>query len=187
MPSIDLESIFKQRRLSTVPIYQTLKKDEIHIYLAGPISFAEDLQDYRRQLREGLMKISPKFRIHDPWEREQVIHPTKIDLEPEGIEERKQIAEEIITTDLKDIASCDMVLAYLFRIGMGSSMEIFFASRILKKPVIVIYQPTEEGSGHVPLWLLGHANLIFQSKRGLYAWLRKAFEELGEDENQIKT
>lgn len=182
-----LEEILKPRRLGTRPIYQLLKKNEVHIYLAGPISFAEDLQDYRRQLTEGLAKISPKFKIHDPWEREQAtVHETKSSLDALGLEERKAVAEEIITRDLEDILNCDMVLAYYFRIGVGTSMEIFWANRILGKPVLVIYQPTDEGSGPVPLWLLGHANVIFQSKRGLYSFLRKILEEVEEDDKQSK-
>lgn len=186
---INLSKVLKTRRLGTAPLYRIFKKTEIHVYLAGPISFAEDLQDYRRQLKEGLMKISPKFKMHDPWEREQAtVHENKIDMEVAGIEERKATAEEIITKDLEDIASCDMVLAYMFRIGVGTSMEIFWCSRVLGKPVVVVYQPTEEGAGPTPLWLLGHANLVFQSKRGLYSWLRKAFEEIEEDgEEKEKT
>jgi len=180
-----VQKILKPRRLGTAPIYRILKKAEVHIYLAGPISFAEDLQDYRRQLTEGLAKISPKFKIHDPWEREQVaVHETKSELEMAGIEEKKAAAEDIITKDLEDIASCDMVLAYMFRIGVGTSMEIFWCSRILGKPVIAVYQPAEEGAGPVPLWLLGHANLVFQSKRGLYSWVRKALEEIDESEQE---
>jgi hypothetical protein len=71
-----------------------------------------------------------------------------------------------------------MLLAYMFRIGVGSSMEIFFASRILGKPVIVVYTPEDETEANVPLWLIGHANLIFRSKKGLYSWLRKALEDV---------
>jgi len=188
MPSeVSISRILKTRRLGTAPIYKILKKNEIHVYLAGPISFAEDLQDYRRQLTEGLLKISSKFRVHDPWEREQATaHETKVDQELAGIEEKKAGAEDIITKDLEDISNCDMVLAYMFRIGVGTSMEIFWCSRVLGKPVIVVYQPAEEGAGPTPLWLVGHANLVFQSKRGLYSWLRKAFEEIDEDGEEKK-
>jgi nucleoside 2-deoxyribosyltransferase len=176
MQEVDLDTILRPRRLSSGAVYELLKKQEIHVYLAGPISFAEDLQDYRRQLREGLLKISPKFKIHDPWEREQALGP--INSNHLSYEEKKVVAEEVITADLKDIASCDMLLAYMFRIGVGSSMEIFFASRILGKPVIVVYTPEDETEANVPLWLIGHANLIFRSKKGLYSWLRKALEDV---------
>jgi nucleoside 2-deoxyribosyltransferase len=173
---IKLDEVCKPRRLSSTAVYELLKKPEIHVYLAGPISFCEDLQDYRRQLREGLLKISPKFKIHDPWEREQALGP--INSNHLSHEEKKALAEEVIKADLSDIASCDMLLAYIFRIGVGSSMEIFFASRILGKPVIVVYTPEDETESNVPLWLLGHANLIFRSKKGLYSWLRKALEDV---------
>ena len=185
---INLSKIFKSRRLGSGPIYKTLRKTEVHIYLAGPISFAEDLQDYRRSLTEGLLRLSPKFKIHDPWEREQCnIQEIKSSTELAGAEEKKAAAEDVITRDLEDISKCDMTIAYLFRIGVGSSMEIFWTSRILGKPVIVVFTPTDEGVEGIPLWLYGHANLIFQSKRGLYSWLRRALEEIDEDGEEKKT
>lgn len=184
---INLSKVFKTRRLSSGPIYRVLRKAEIHIYLAGPISFAEDLQDYRKSLSEGLLRISSKFKIHDPWEREQSnIQEVKSSTELAGAEEKKAIAEDVITRDLEDISKCDMTIAYMFRIGAGTSMEIFWSSRILGKPVVIVYTPSEEGVEGVPLWLYGHANLIFQSKRGLYSWLRKAFEEIEEDGKEKK-
>lgn len=182
---INIKEVLKSRRLSSRPIYEVLKKPEIHIYLAGPISFAEDLQDYRKSLTEGLCRICSKFKIHDPWLREQTdIREINHTSELAGIEEAKAIAEEVITRDLEEISKCDITLAYFFRIGVGTSMEIFWASRILGKPVIVIYTPTEEGVEGIPLWLYGHANLIFRSKRGLYNWLRKALEEMKEHEEK---
>lgn len=184
---ISISKVLKPRRLGSGPIYETLHKPEIHIYLAGPISFAEDLQDYRKSLAEGLLRISPKFKIHDPWEREQCnIQEVKSSTELAGAEEKKATAEEVITRDLEDINKCDMTIAYMFRIGAGTSMEIFWSSRILGKPVIIVYTPTEEGVEGIPLWLYGHANLTFQSKRGLYSWLRKAFEEIEEDGKEKK-
>jgi nucleoside 2-deoxyribosyltransferase len=179
MKKINLEKVFKPRRLGSAPILDVLKKSEIHMYIAGPISFVEELQDYRKTIKEGLEKISPKFKIHDPWEREKVtMGDIKSSIDMAAIEERKSIAEEVITADLKDISSCDMVIAYLFRIGMGTSMEIFFMSRILNKPVIVVYTPTEETHNGLPLWLYGHANMVFQSKKGMYSFLRKGLEEI---------
>jgi len=181
---VSFKHVFKPKRIGSDQIYKVLHKNEVHVYLAGPISFAEDLQDYRKSLTEGLQKVSPKFKIHDPWEREQVsAHTIKSSMEIAALEEKKAAAEDIITKDLEDISNCDMLVAYMFRIGVGTSMEIFWAGRVLGKPVIIVYAPSEEGIEGVPLWLYGHANLIFQSKRGLYSWFRKAFEEI-EDEDK---
>jgi len=181
---INLQKIFKPRRLGSAEILKVLEKKEILIYVAGPISFAEDLQDYRIALKEGLEKISPRFKIHDPWMREKAKSPTiKSEVGIAGIEEQKETAEGVITADLEDIANCDLIIAYMFRIGVGTSMEIFWASRILKKPVLVIYTPTDEGTDAVPLWLYGHANLIFQSKRGLYSFLRRECEAIEDEKN----
>jgi len=176
---VKLSDILTPRRLSSQEVKEVLKKEQVHIYLSGPISFAEDLQDYRRQLKEGLLKISQKFVIHDPWEREQV-ESKDCDGDPE-LEELRHKAEKVIIRDLEDICNCDLVLAYMFRIGAGTSMEIFWANRILRKPVILIYQPAEEVRGPVPLWLVGHSNLILYSKRSLYSWLRKTLEEISNE------
>ena len=121
---IDLSKVFKTRRLGSAPIYKLLRDPEIHVYLAGPISFAEDLQDYRKSLTEGLRKISPKFKIHDPWEREQcTMQEAKPTSDSGGAEEKKAVAEDIITRDLLDIYRCNMTLAYIFRIGVGTCLS----------------------------------------------------------------
>jgi len=184
MTTIDLEKIFKEKRIGSSEVKEILKKEEVHIYLAGPISFVEELQDYRKQIRDSLAKISPKLKIHDPWEREQeFLHGLTFGRVRDS-EEKKNLSENVINEDLKEISSCDLVLAYFFRLGTGTAMEMFFASRILNKPVILVYAMSEEaGWDFVPLWLYGHANLIFQSKRGLYTYLRRTLEEI---ENEKK-
>lgn len=182
--SISMSSILKPRRLGSSEIVQALKGKEVHIYIAGPISFVEELQDYRKSIKEGLLKISERFIIHDPWEREQSDFKGINFPDIENAEEKKQLSEEIITKDLDDILKCDIVIAYLFRPGNGTAMEMFFQSRVLRKPVVLIYTVQgESDSCKVPLWLYGHANLIFSSKRGMYSWLRKTLEEI-EDEKK---
>jgi nucleoside 2-deoxyribosyltransferase len=176
----DLEKIYKQRRLSGFDVVKVLHQDKVKVYVAGPIAFAEDMQEYRKVLKDTLEKLSPKFEIHDPWEREHGKPCQVKSAAARASEEDKIVAEEIITEDLKDIAICDIVIAYMFRIGSGTSMEIFWASRVLGKPVILIYQ-TEEGNS-VPLWLYGHANLIFQSKQGMVRFLRRELEDGDEDD-----
>jgi len=169
----------KRRQRDSEQVRKLLRtKDEIHVYLAGPISFVEEQQEYREILKEELTRVSSKFKIHDPWEREQVKfrgkHMTFRDLEKE--EEKREIAEEVITDDLKDIAQCDMLLAYIPRLSVGTSMEIFFAYRILRKPVIVIYTNKEDG-GSIPLWLFGNSNIIFSSKRTFIRFLQRELKE----------
>jgi len=183
MPTdLNYNSILKPRRKGSAEVLKVLKRTKVAVYLGGPIAFAEDLQEYRKALKEGLSNISSKFDVHDPWEREKATMPTvKSSVGLGGIEEQKATAEDVILADLADISSCDLVIAYMFRIGVGTSMELFWASRILRKPVLVIYTPADEGAEAVPLWLYGHANVIFQSKRGLYTFLRRALEEIEED------
>lgn len=174
---LSLEKILRPRRIGSLQVYEALKKEEVHIYLAGPINFVEDLQAYREELTRDLLKISPKFKIHDPWLREQAMNNK---FSHASSEEDKVLAEQIITADLEDIVHCDLLLAYFFRVGAGTPMEIFFASRILGKPVVLIYLL----EGKIPLWLYGHSNLIFRSKRGFLTWLKQALKEIeGEKQN----
>jgi len=179
--SILLKKILRKRRgKKQKDLLKVLSKDKIHVYLCGPITFVEERQAYRESIKNGLLKISDKFVIHDPWEREQAkwkgVSFDKINLE----EEKFLMAEDVIVEDLKDIAQCDMLIVYMFRIGAGSSMEVFFCKRILDKPVILIYTHKENG-GKVPLWLYGHSDLIFSSQRAMFKFLKRIMEEL-EDE-----
>ena len=171
----------RKARRDSGKIKKVFSKRKIHVYVCGPISFVEEQQDYRKSITNGLKKISNKFIIHDPWEREQVKFRGALFKDLEEEEERKQVAESIIRTDLKDIASCDILIAYLFRIGVGSAMEIFWAFRVLNKPVIVIYTNKEDG-GQIPLWLYGNSDLIFRRKASLFRYLKKVLKEEEEED-----
>jgi len=177
-----IKKILKKRKgRNSERIQKALSKEEVHVYVCGPISFVEEQQDYRKSITRELKKISDKFIIHDPWEREQVKFRGVMFKDLEEEEERKEMAESIIRTDLKDISSCDMLIAYLFRIGVGSAMEIFWAFRVLNKPVIVIYTNKEDG-GQIPLWLYGNSDLIFRRKASLFRYLKKVLKKEEEED-----
>jgi len=148
-------------------------KKKIKIYLAGPIAGLEEQQDYRQSIAESLKRVSEKFEILDPWEREKLEMPDLTYSEIEDPEERKQFAEEIVIRDLKDIQSADVLIAYVFRISSGTSMEIFWMNRVLRKPVITIYTAKEK----LPLWIYIHSTLVFTSRRKFIIWLRKVLED----------
>jgi len=175
---IQLRKVLRKRKSKDVEkLKEILRKRKIHVYLCGPITFVEERQAYRESIKLGLEKISKKFVIHDPWEREQI--KWKGTPFSSIIEESEKflMAEDIIIEDLKDIKQCDILIAYLFRIGAGSAMEIFWAKRILNKPVVLIYTYKEDG-GRIPLWLWGHADLIFSSQKRMLKYFRDLMEGL---------
>lgn len=105
------------------------------IYLAGPMDFATEEQQYawRKQatnklLKHGMDTLDPTRRPHD------------CDLN----------IKEIFKLDLKDIEECELVLADCRQLNIptfGTSCEVFYASYILKKPVIGWYDEHEPPSG----------------------------------------
>jgi len=176
---VEIESLMKTRKHRKEELTKIFKKDIITVYVAGPIYAAEEAQAYRTVIKEGLQKVSPKFKILDPWEREQKQFGGK-GLEFNNIvndEEKKDLAENVIRADLQDIYDSDLVIAYLFKSGpwVGTSCEIFWMYRVLKKPVIVVYTRTDKGD--VPLWIYGNCNLILGSASSLFNYLKKELED----------
>jgi len=185
---MELSDLIKKRSHRKEELLKVFKKEKIKVYLAGPIWQVEENQSYRKTLTDGLLAISPKFEIHDPWAREQKEFGGK------GVhfgalmedEEKKLVAEDIITSDLKDIYDCDLIIAYFFKVKgettyTGTSCEIFWMYRILKKPVIVVY--TKAFKKGAPLWVYGNSSIIFSNISNLFKWLK---EELEENVNEEK-
>lgn len=133
-------------------------------------------------LKDALIKINEKFKIYDPWKAEQeIIGLKEVSRWSAGNNqlteaEKKELAEEIIANDLRALTESDLIIAYVFKISVGTSMEIFYMNRVLSKPVIIVFIPSEE-SETIPLWLYAHANLVFHSKRSLISWLKKELEK----------
>jgi hypothetical protein len=72
---------------------------------------------------------------------------------------------QLVNADLLDIDSSDGLLVYYDRPSVGSSMEVFYAHHVLKKPVVVW-----NNSDHVlSPWLLHHADYV--TTRNLQALL----------------
>ena len=112
------------------------------IYLAGPIQCArpEEASEWRETatgflLPRGFAVINPLGK--DDWR-----------------------AADIVETDLADIARSDAVLAWLpwGLPSIGTAMEVFYAGRILCKPVVVWADSFEDHP-----WLKECANVICES------------------------
>lgn len=67
---------------------------------------------------------------------------------------------QLVNEDLLDIDNSDGLLVYYDKPSVGSSMEVFYAHHVLKKPVVVW-----NNSDHVlSPWLLHHADHVTKRK-----------------------
>ncbi|HDH43799.1 MAG TPA: hypothetical protein ENG66_00085 [Thermococcus sp.] len=172
MKRVNLASVLapRDKNQETEKLKRLFRKRKITVYLTGPITFVEEKQEYRKAIKEGLKQLSPKFKIRDPAERTSPLR-TKVKLAKNR--ERKRISEEIIIGDLKEIAESDLLIAYIPRFSVGSPMEIFFAYRILQRPVLTVFTMRKP---FPPPWLLGNSSIIFKTKRELFEFLKKGLE-----------
>ena len=67
--------------------------------------------------------------------------------------------DKLIRDDMDDIRRSDALLVYFDRPSIGTSMEIFYAHRILRIPVVVI---DVSGAPRSP-WLVGHTSVFVDS------------------------
>ena len=125
------------------------------VYLSGPMErvSADEMNVWRQKAIKSLEAAG--FGCYDPTHRV-------------GIDHRK-----IVEEDLYEIERSDIILAYV-PLGkpepvqmIGTSMEIFYANRILHRPVIVWGHAMKD----VHPW-------VFQMARSIYVDLDQALEEI---------
>ena len=76
-------------------------------------------------------------------------------------------AGEIIAADLELIKGSDAILAVIEKPSIGTSMEIFFCSYVLKKPV---YAVTEKYRNHI--WLKNFSTAVYGTLEEFLSSLR---------------
>jgi len=79
-------------------------------------------------------------------------------------------AYNIVEDDLEKIRKSDGLIAILNDVRVGSPMEVFYASRVLRIPVYIV---TRKYNNHP--WVIQHATKIFPSKSELEAFIKKKF------------
>jgi len=89
-------------------------------------------------------------------------------------EQRKYLmsrdSESIVEDDLEKIRKSDGIVAFANETTMGTPMEIFFASRILRMPVYII---TKKYPYHP--WVKKHATKIFPNRTAFEEYTKKKF------------
>lgn len=112
------------------------------IYLAGPIAGTTDAQmnDWRRAAAAMLAPAE----VLDPAERD-FRHAEMTD----------EVVRTIVEGDLADIDTCGVLLANVWQIGVGTSMELIYAHRTGVPTVVVV--PELRG---VSPWIRYHATVL---------------------------
>lgn len=115
------------------------------LYLCGPINGCTDAEatDWRE-----IVKSTWTGKTIDPMARDY-----------RGRELEPGIAAEIVAGDLADIQASDIILVFYEKPSVGTSMEIFYAKFVLKKPVIVV------NNSKTPLspWLVFHSDAVVKT------------------------
>lgn len=113
------------------------------IYLGGPMldCTEEEMQDWRDEVQD-------EFTVEVASGAVAFLNPCA-----RTWDGTQAGAEYIVERDLEDIDECDIVIANLWKIGVGTSMEVFYAAGCHGKLVITI---VPEGRSVSP-WLMVHS------------------------------
>lgn len=96
------------------------------IYLAGPINGCTDDE-----------AVNWRDFVKDSVGADMCIDPMRRDYR--GVEDQNVTA--IVHGDITDIDDCSVVLANCWQASVGTSMELWYAAREARKPVVVMVPP----------------------------------------------
>ena len=116
----------------------------MQVYLAGPIAGCTDEQahGWRDEVKEKLDELGIGY--FDPMAR---------DFRNNGA---KDHMAEIVEGDLEEIDKSNVLLANVWQVSAGTSMEIFYSSHVRGIPVISVF-PKE---AMVPVWIRYHSTVV---------------------------
>lgn len=112
------------------------------IYLCGPINGRTDAD--ATTWRDSVKRLW-RGRVLDPMRRDY-----------RGRELEPGIAAEIVAGDIEDIQQCDALVVFFDKPSVGTSMEVFYAKHVLRKPVVVI----DASDKPLSPWLVHHADQV---------------------------
>jgi len=131
----------------------------------------------RKQIRKWELKMEGKYNVEldNPFydNPRRAAEMDIIDKLKERSKEQRQYlltrsSKSIVEDDLEKIRKSDGIVAFAQNLRVGTSMEIFFAGRILHIPVIVL---TRRHKSHP--WILEHAAAIVGNRKALEKEIEK--------------
>lgn len=113
----------------------------ITCYLGGPIAncSSQEIHGWREALKESHHEIN--------W------------LDPCSRSYKRQQWRQLVEDDIADINASDFVLAYYWKPGTGTSMELAYAHYVAKIPTIVVVPDFK----NVSPWVRFHADYLVES------------------------
>jgi len=134
----------------------------------------------RKTIRKWELKIEAKCHVildnpfYDNFKRAREMR--KLDSYVECSREQRNYlstrsSPSIVEDDLEKIRKSDGLIAIMNDVRVGTPMEVFYASRVLRIPVYIV---TKRYAKHP--WIVQHATKIFESRKELEKFLKKEFE-----------
>ena len=133
----------------------------------------------RKKIREWELKIEKKYNINldnpfydnpDRAEEMLILDSFKECSRAQRAYLSTRSSYDIVENDLEKIRKSDGIIAILNDVRIGSPMEVFYASRILRIPVYIV---TRKYNSHP--WVIQHAAKIFTNRKELEAFIRKKY------------
>lgn len=141
-------------------------KPNKQFYLAHPFEMRKEIREWELEFekRTGIQLENP---FYDDPDRDDVYRMDRGEITPRTMK-RKGDGNQIIDRDLSKIESNQGLVAFIQKQknSLGTPMEIFYSSRILRRPTYVI---TDELAGHP--WIIGLATKIFNNEEDFEKWI----------------
>ena len=126
------------------------------LYLCGPREATGQVINWREQAKK---ELADKYIVLDPHRRR-------------FMDNEYENANEIVEFDLQDIRESDILLVNYSKASVGTSMEVFYASRDLGKFVIA-FSPFSFKD--MSPWMVRHCTKILPSLEDSMAYIRRHF------------
>ena len=141
-------------------------------YIAHSIIERAQVKEMCKRLQAiGIETINPFYLPDGSWrpERPEIKRIDEGKLDPYFIQNKAK-AKAIVEADLRHIEEADGVIAFLKEASVGTSMEIFYCSWVLHKPVFVI---TEKAYKHA--WIMALATERFKNEEQFTRWYKRTY------------
>jgi nucleoside 2-deoxyribosyltransferase len=138
--------------------------NKLRLYLSHTISIRKEVKEWEMMIEKELNidLINPFYEL---GKRENIERMDKENSTFPYSYMTEELARYIVTTDLDAIDDSDGLVAYIKKPSFGTSMEIFYAKYVSKKPVY-IYIEDQTMLKHP--WLVRFSDHIYTDKTKLY-------------------
>lgn len=141
-------------------------------YIAHRIIDRHDVKRFCLKLQKiGIETVNPFYLPDGSWrpERPEIKKIDEGKMDPYYIKGTKK-ARDIVESDLDRIKNSDGTIAIIKQASIGTSMECYYTSQVIHKPLIVI---TEKYYKHA--WITTFASKVFKNENQFIRWYKKTY------------